>query len=187
IRPLKALRNLVRLGCSISNSSAATVFAGRPDSGGLSLHHQPVLGERVMAEDLALEDPNLDPAHAVGGVSSSLGVIDVAAQRVQRHPALAVPFGPSNLGAAETAGAGDADALGAEAQRGLYRTLHRPAERDAALQLVGDALRDEAGVDFRLTDLDDVEADFRARHRAQQLLQLLDVAALLADDDTGAG
>ena len=113
-----------------------------------------------MAEDLALEDPHLDAAHAVSGVRGGFGIIDVAAQRVQRHPALAVPFGARDLGAAETAGAGDADALGAEAQRRLDRALHRAAERDAALELVGDALRDELGVDLRLADLDDVEADF---------------------------
>src|SRR5687768_9628682 len=140
-----------------------------------------------MAEDLALEDPHLDSAHAVGGVGGGFGVIDVAAQRVQRHAALAVPFSARDLGAAETAGAGDPDALGAKTERGLHRALHRPAERNTALELVGDALRDEARVDFRLADLDDVEADFRARHRAQELLQLLDVAALLADDDAGAG
>src|SRR5689334_24952841 len=87
MRPLKALRNLVRLGCSISyfpsRLPVAAFFARRTDAGGLGLHHQPVLGERVMSEDLALEDPDLDPAHAVGGVSLGLGVIDVAAKRVQ--------------------------------------------------------------------------------------------------------
>src|SRR5687767_12152458 len=139
-----------------------------------------------MAEDLALEDPHLDPAHAVSRVRGGFGVIDVAAKRVQRHPAFAVPFGARDLRAAETAGAGDPDALGPEAQGGLDGALHRPAERDAALELVGDALRDEPGVDLRLADLDDVEADLARCHRAQELLQLLDVAALLADDHARA-
>src|SRR6476619_7485785 len=134
MRPLKALRNLVRLGCSISyfpsRLPVAALFAGRTDAGGLGLHHQPVLGERVMAEDLALEDPHLDPAHAVSGVGGGFGVIDIAAQRVQRHTAFAVPFGARDLGAAQPAGAGDADALGAEAQRRLHRALHRAAERN---------------------------------------------------------
>src|SRR3954468_6792292 len=107
MRPLKALRNLVRLGCNMSyfpsRLPVAALFARRADAGGLGLHHQPVLGERVMAENLALEDPHLDPAHAISGVGGCFGVIDVAAQRVQRNPALAVPFGPSDLGAAETA------------------------------------------------------------------------------------
>src|SRR6185295_11105812 len=66
------------------------------------------------AQYLALEDPDLDGAHAVSGVRGRLGIIDVGAERVQRHPALAIPFGARDLGAAEAAGAGDADALGAE-------------------------------------------------------------------------
>src|SRR5574338_288621 len=79
IRPLNALRNLVRLGCSMSDYPSrlpvAALFARRPDAGGLGLHHQPVLGERVVAEDLALEDPNLDAADAIGGVRLGLGII----------------------------------------------------------------------------------------------------------------
>src|SRR4051794_23961803 len=115
IRPLKALRNLVRLGCSISyfpsRLPVAALFARRADTGGLSLHHQPVLRHRVMAEDLALEDPYLHSADAIGGVRLGLRVIDVAAQRVQRNAALAVPFGARDLGAAETSRASDPDAL----------------------------------------------------------------------------
>src|SRR6185295_10743486 len=153
-----------------SRLPVAALFARRADSGGLGLHHQPVLGERVVAENLALEDPHLDPADAVRGVRLGLGVIDVAAQRVQRHAARA----------------GDSDALGAKTQRRLHRALHRAAEGDAALELVGDALGDELGVDLGLADLDDVQAHFGARHLLQLALQLLDVRALLADDHAGA-
>jgi large subunit ribosomal protein L16 len=46
-------------------------------------------------------------------VRLGLGVIDIAAQRVQRNAALAVPFGPGDLRPAETAGAGDPDPFGA--------------------------------------------------------------------------
>src|SRR4249919_3102377 len=97
----------------------AALFARRAHAGGLGLHHQPVLGERIVAEDLTLEDPYLDAAHAVRRVGGGFGIIDVAAQRVQRHPAFAIPFGPCDLGTAETARAGNADALGTEAKRGL--------------------------------------------------------------------
>src|SRR6185503_3199173 len=121
----------------------AALFARRTDAGGLSLHHQPVLRHRVVAEDLALEDPHLDAADAISGVRFGLGVIDVAAQGVQRNATLAVPFGAGNLGAAETAGAGDPDALGTKTQRRLHGALHRAAEGDAPLELVGDTLGDE--------------------------------------------
>src|SRR6266849_2837442 len=47
----------------------------------------------------------------------------------------AVPLAPRDLAAAQPAGAGDADAVGAEPQRGRHRLLHGPPERDALLQL----------------------------------------------------
>src|SRR5690606_17621978 len=80
----------------------------------------------------------------------------------------------------------DPDTLGAEPQGRLYRALHRPTERHAANELVGDTLGDELGVDLRLADLDDVELDLALGHRRQLRAQLLDVGALLADDHTGA-
>src|SRR3546814_7739249 len=107
-----------------------------------------------MAEDLALEDPHLDAAHAVSGVRRRFGVIDIRAQRVERHAALAIPFGARDLGAAETAAAGDPDALGTEPQRRLHRALHRATEGDATLELIGDALRHELGVAPGLEDCD---------------------------------
>src|SRR4051812_5292646 len=104
---------------------------------------------------------------------------------MQRNATLAVPFGTRDLRTAETAGAGNANALGAQAKRRLNRALHRAAEGDAALKLVGDALGDELGVNFGLADLDDVEANLGARHALKLFLELLDVRALLADDHAG--
>ena len=68
---------------------------------------------------------------------------------------------------AQTSGAGDSDTFRAKAKRRLDSALHRPAERDPALELVGDALGDELGVDFRLADLDDVQRDVARGHRRQ--------------------
>src|SRR3954453_24245299 len=173
-------------GLNPSRLPVAAFFARRTDSGGLSLHHQPILGERVVAENLALEDPHLHAADAISGVRGRFGVIDVAAQRVQRNAAFAIPLGARDLGAAETAGAGDPDPFRAETQGRLHRALHCTAERDAPFELIGDALRDELRVNLGLADLDDVEAHFGARHLLQLALQLLNVSALLADDHTGA-
>src|SRR5690606_7592332 len=154
----------------------------RADAGGLGLHHQPVLRHRIVGEDFTLEDPALDADHAVGSVRLGLGVVDIGAQRVQRHTALAVPLDAGDLGATETAAAGDADALGSEPQGRLHRALHRAAERHAANELVGHALGDELGVDLRLADLDAVQLDLALGPRRQLRAQLLDVSALLADD-----
>src|SRR3546814_11362561 len=96
----------------------------------------------------------------------------IGAQRVQRHPAFAIPFGTRDFRAAETAGAVDADAFGAQTHRRLNRALHGTAERDAAFELVGNALADVLGVDFGLSDLDDVQRPVAAR-QFPEILALL--------------
>src|SRR3954466_2159772 len=90
---------------------------------GLAFGHLLVLRHRVVLHDLALEDPDLDAAGAVGGEAGGDAVIDVGAQRVQRHATFAVPFHARDLGTAETARAVDADAAGAEPHRRLHRAL----------------------------------------------------------------
>src|SRR5512135_521181 len=88
-----------------------------------------------LRQDLAAHDPDLAADLPVGGLRLGEPVVDVRAERVERDAALAVPLVPRHLGAAEPARAGDADALRAELERGLDRLLHRPPERDAALEL----------------------------------------------------
>src|SRR5215471_4685574 len=66
IRPLCALRNLVRIGCSMElrlsclRQTPASGLAAR--TARLALGHSLVLGHRIVLEDLALEDPHLDAA-----------------------------------------------------------------------------------------------------------------------------
>src|ERR1700688_4903099 len=75
--------------------------------------HLLVLGHRIVLEDFALEDPDLDAAGAESGERGRHPVIDVGAQRVQGHAALAIPLHARDYGAAETARAVDTNALGA--------------------------------------------------------------------------
>src|SRR5207253_10872012 len=112
-------------------------------------------------------------------------VVDVGAQRVQRHAAFAVPLHARDFGAAEPARAIDADALGAEPHRRLHRALHGAAERDAALELLGDRFGDQRGVELGLADFDDVDDDVGGGDIGNALAQLVDVGALLADHDAG--
>src|SRR3954451_16968362 len=144
-----------------------------------------VLRHWVVLEDLALEDPDLDAAGAVGRERRRGAVVYVGAQRVQRDAALAVPLHPRDLGAAEAARAIDADALGAKPHRRLHGALLGAAEGDPALELLGDRLGDERRVDLGLAHLDDVDRHVGVGHLADELAQLLDVGALLADDDAG--
>src|SRR5919107_1759547 len=57
------------------------------------------LGTR--AADVALVDPDLHADAAEGGPGLVDAVVDVRAERVQRHPTLAVELRPAHLGAAE--------------------------------------------------------------------------------------
>src|SRR3954467_10769986 len=143
--------------------------------------HLLVLRHRIVFEDLALEDPDLHAAGAVGGERSRDAEVDIGAQGMQRYAAFAIPFRARDLGAAETARAVDADALGAEPNRRLHGALHGAAERDAALELLGDRLRDQRGVELGLADFDDVDDDVAVGQLGDRLPQLLDVGALLAD------
>ena len=143
--------------------------------------HALVLGHRVVLEDLALEDPDLDAARAVGGEGGADTVIDIGAQRVQRHATFAIPFQARDLSAAETARAVDADALGAQTHGRLNGPLHGATERDAALELLGDRIGDQRGVDLGLAHLDDVDRHIGLGQLHHRLAQLLDIGALLAD------
>src|SRR6056297_2539230 len=104
IRPLNCLRNFVRFGCSICHSSLSTAAASPTGRGtileflGLAI---PCCG--IMLQDLALEDPDLDADDPVGGLGLHAGIVDIRPQSVKRHATFAIPFGPRDLGAAETA------------------------------------------------------------------------------------
>src|SRR4029434_8964319 len=93
IRPLCALRNLVRIGCSMASNPfypsccPSGGVAARPAV--IAFRDLLVLRHRVVLHDLALEDPDLDAAGAVGGESGGDAVVDIGAQRGQRHAALA--------------------------------------------------------------------------------------------------
>jgi len=63
--------------------------AGRFGLGGLRLFGP--------LDDLALEDPDLDPDDPVGGACLGEPVIDVSAQRVKGNPAFPIPFCPCNF------------------------------------------------------------------------------------------
>src|SRR3981189_2285848 len=184
IRPLCAFRNFVFFGCIMAYALKPFLFrsssvATRPRS--VALGHLLVLRHRIVLEDLALEDPDLDAAGAERGERGRHAVIDVGAQRVQRHPALAVPFHARDFSAAKAARAVDTNAFGAETHRRLHRPLHGAAESDAALELLRNRFGDQGGVEFGLADLDDVDDDVGIRDVGNALAQLVDVGALLAD------
>src|SRR5882672_4255970 len=186
IRPLCAFRNFVFFGCIMAYALKPSLLrsssvATRPRS--VAFSHLLVLGHRVVLKDFALEDPDLDAAGAEGGERGGHAVIDIGAQRVQRHPPFAIPFHARDFGTAETARAVDTNAFGAETHRRLHRALHGAAERDAALELLRDRFGDQRGVELRLAYLDDVDDDVGGGDVGNPLAQLVAVGALLADHD----
>ena len=113
--------------------------------------------------------------------------VDVGAQRVQRHAAFLLCLTARHLSAAETSADLNLHAAGAALHRAGHGLLHRAPEGHAALQLVGDAARDQVGVELRLADLDDVDAHAPAGHLLQLGAQLVDLLAAAADDDARLG
>src|SRR5579863_6613619 len=107
IRPLCAFRNFVFFGCIMAlspqtfcNSLGRSGIAARRPSA-VAFGHLLVLGHRIVLEDLALENPDLDAAGAESGERGRNAVVDVGAQRVQRNAAFAVPLHARDFGAAE--------------------------------------------------------------------------------------
>lgn len=106
---------------------------------------------------------------------------------MQRHATFAIPLATAHLGTAETAGALDADALGAALAGGLDGLAHRTAERNASLELLGNGLRDERSIELGALDLDDLDGHRTVGDLLELLAQRVDLSALLADDDARTG
>ncbi len=141
----------------------------------------------ALGHDLALVDPDLDADPAERRLRLGEAVVDVGADRVQRHTTLGVALRPAHLAAAEAAAALDLDSLCARAHRRGERALHRAPEGDAVLQLLRDRLRDELSVELGPLDLVDVDVDGLAGDRVQLLAERVDLDARLADHDARAG
>src|SRR5262245_51456078 len=164
--PRWALRYLTRLGISMRRLSRL---------------------RRRRPQHLALEDPDLHADGPVRRVGRGQAVIDVGPDGVKRHPAVAVPLAARDLAGAQAARARDADTIGAEPERRGDGLLHGPPERHPLLQLEGDVLGHELGIELGVDDLLDVEVDLLAGPQLQLVLELLHLRTLAADDDARPG
>src|SRR3954469_342091 len=145
----------------------------------VALGHLFVLGHRIVLKDFALEDPDLDAAGAEGGERGRNAIIDISAQRVQRHATFAIPFHARDFGAAETTRAVDTNAFGAKTHRRLHCALHGATERDPPLQLLRYRFGNQCGVELRLADFHDVDHDVGVGDLGNALAQLVDIRTLL--------
>src|SRR5690606_37920488 len=113
-----------------------------------------LLAGQLLGGQVALVDPDRHADAAEGGAGLVEAVVDVRPEGVQRHAALTVELRARHLGAAETTGALDPDALGAGPERGLHTLAHRATEGHAGGELLGDALGDQLGVHLGVLDLE---------------------------------
>ncbi len=67
----------------------------------------------------------------------------------------------------------------------MRRALHGAAERHTALKLLRNALGCKRRIEFWFAHLDDVQIHFRGRELRELAAQLLNVGALLADQNAG--
>ena len=161
----------------------ATLAAGAALGGGRL--RGTLLGER--AGLVALVDPHLHADPAERRLRLEEAVVDVSAQRVQRHPTLAIELRAAHFGAAEAARALHPDALHLRrAERGLHRLAHGAAEAHAVGQLLGHALRDELRIRLRVAHLEDVQLHLLAGELLQGRPDTVGLRAAAADDDAGA-
>src|SRR5262249_37039115 len=105
-----------------------------------------LVGAEALGHHLSLVDPTFDADTAGGRTGLEEAVVDVRAQRVERHAPIGIALGPRHLGPAEPTRYLDLDPFGAGAHRRGQRPFHRPPERDPVLELLGDRLSDEFGV-----------------------------------------
>ena len=98
-----------------------------------------------------------------------------------------VGLGPGDLGAAQTAAAGDLDALGTQTGGLLHGLLHGAAEGDTLLQLLCNVLGHQLSVQVRRANLNDVQVDALAQLLLYILAQILDFGTSLTDDHAGTG
>src|SRR5262245_63764060 len=132
-------------------------------------------------------DPDLDADVALGGLGLGEPVLDPGPQRGQRDAAGHVALGPGHLGPAQPPGQLDADPLGAGLHRLVQGALERAPETGPLLQLLGDVLGHQLRIHLRPVDLHRLDLDVAVGQVLQLVRELIDLLALLADDDADAG
>ena len=106
---------------------------------------------------------------------------------MQRDAAFAVPLPACHLRAAEPAAHGHPHAQGPGPHRAQDRLLHGAPVADPALDLAGDVLGHQLGVQLRLLDLLDGDPDPVAEPLFEVLAELVHRGPALADHDPRLG
>jgi hypothetical protein len=88
--------------------------------------------------------------------------INIGSDGLQGNLSLVHNLLARNFGIAQTAGGADADTLGSRLHGAEDCLFHRSPIGNTPLNLVSNGPADEIGIQFRLADFTDIEADFFA-------------------------
>ena len=103
---------------------------------------------------------------------------------MQRGTTLFEHLAASHLSTTDAATDLNLYAFGTYPHRGSDSHLDGPTVGDAALNLAGDAVSHDVGVDLRPLDLEDVDLNILLGDLLELFLELVDLLAALSDDET---
>jgi hypothetical protein len=143
-------------------------------------------GQFAFLKDFAFEEPYLDPDLAIDSQGFYPCVVYVRAEGVQGRTALFGFFRTRDLGTTQTTAYTDLDTFCSCAHGALDGSLDGTAEVDAGLDLLGDLLTNDVGIQFGFADLKDVDLYVLAGQYFELFFDEIDFLASLADDDARA-
>jgi hypothetical protein len=106
---------------------------------------------------------------------------------MKRNSALVILCFASHLGATKASGAGNTDSFGSHSHGRGHRLFQRPAERNPLLQLPGNALCHQMGIQFWALNLLNIDIDLLSGQMLKLLLEALNLDPLSANDDSRPG
>src|SRR5690606_36902901 len=113
-------------------------------------------------QDFALVDPHLDTDAAKRGQRFSSAVVNIRPKGITGDTSLALPFPARHVGTTQATTALDTDTERALTHGLADRPFNGAAVADTTLELAGDILRHQGGIQVRLIDLGDFDTDFLA-------------------------
>jgi hypothetical protein len=120
-------------------------------------------------------------------VGMNLGVVNVRAQRVQWHAALALVGNTGDFGTTKTTRTLDLDALGSQPHGALYGLLHSTLVRHTLVDLFADALGNQLRFQFGLVNFGDIDLELLTEGTIKDLAEFFELFATLADHSTHLG
>ena len=172
---------------TISTTVTPAVSAVSPrTSAALGIRRRRGVGGKILlAIALAVADPHFDSKATDLRAGDSQSVVDVSTECVQRSTAFLEHLAASHFGATDAAADLDLDAFGTNPHSGSDGHLDSPAVGNTTLDLTGDAVSDDVGVNLRPLDLEDVDLDILLCDLLELFLELVNLLSTLTDDETG--